>query len=72
LFCILFTALMRFPELSIPALGTSAAGLGLYIFFAVSGYLNTIRVARQACRTWRGIVPFESFSSIANGFGWGG
>lgn len=40
-------ALMGVPEPSIAALRASAGGLGVYIFFAVSGYLNTQSLARH-------------------------
>jgi peptidoglycan/LPS O-acetylase OafA/YrhL len=40
-------ALMGLPEPSIQALQTSIGGLGLYIFFAVSGYLNTRSLAQH-------------------------
>jgi peptidoglycan/LPS O-acetylase OafA/YrhL len=40
-------ALMGLPEPSIQALQASVGGLGLYIFFAVSGYLNTLSLAQH-------------------------
>jgi peptidoglycan/LPS O-acetylase OafA/YrhL len=40
-------ALMRLPEPGVAALHASVGGLGLYIFFAVSGYLNTLSATRH-------------------------
>jgi peptidoglycan/LPS O-acetylase OafA/YrhL len=40
-------ALMGVPEPSVAFLQASYGGLGLYIFFAVSGYLNTLSVWRH-------------------------
>jgi peptidoglycan/LPS O-acetylase OafA/YrhL len=39
--------LMGLPEPTVTVLRTSIGGLGLYIFFAVSGYLNTISVSHH-------------------------
>lgn len=40
-------ALMRLSQPSITVLHASLGGLGLYIFFAASGYLNTLSVSRH-------------------------
>jgi peptidoglycan/LPS O-acetylase OafA/YrhL len=40
-------ALMGLPEPTVAVLQGSIGGLGLYIFFAVSGYLNTISASRH-------------------------
>ena len=39
--------LMGVPELPVAFLHTSFGGLGVYIFFAVSGYLNTLSLSRH-------------------------
>lgn len=40
-------ALLGLPERPVASLNTSVGGLGVMIFFAISGYLNTLSIARH-------------------------
>jgi len=40
-------ALLGLPEPAVASLNTSFGGLGVFIFFSISGYLNTLSIARH-------------------------